>query len=85
MRWIGIQPRVPEQRYRECWRSDRQRKIMHPDAQISGVSFRNTGDEVRGACERQGRRKASDDRDDLQFQTEFTQRVIDRSFFKDLP
>ncbi len=48
MRWIGIQPRVPEQCNRDLRRGNRKAKTMHSDAQVSGVSFGNTGDQVGG-------------------------------------
>lgn len=46
MRRIGIQPRVPEQRNRDLRRGDRKGKTMHSSAQVSGLSFGNTGDQV---------------------------------------
>ena len=52
---------------------------MHSGAQVSGVSFGNTGDQVGGPSQSQRGRKAIDDRDDLPFQPERLQGFIDRS------
>src|SRR5688500_16076602 len=50
---IGIQPRMPEQGNRDFWRGDGKGKTMHSGAKVSGVSFRNTGDQVGAASESQ--------------------------------
>src|SRR4030095_6006438 len=55
---------------------------MHSGAQVSGMSFVNTGDQVGGPSERQCGRKATDDRDDLPFQPEWFQGFINRSPFE---
>src|SRR5712671_3410507 len=52
---------------------------MHSGAQVSGVSFRNTGYQVGGPSESQRGRKASDDRGDLPFEPEWIQGFINRS------
>ncbi len=43
------------------------------------MPFRDSGDQVGGAGEREGGREATDDRDDLSFQAELCQGFIDRS------
>jgi hypothetical protein len=52
---------------------------MHSGAQVSGVSFRNAGDQVGSPSESQRSRKAPDNRDDLPFQPKRFQGFIDRS------
>ena len=58
---------------------------MHSGAQVSGVSFGNTGDQVGAPSERQRGRKATDDRDDLPFQPERLQGFINRSLVETPP
>ena len=50
---------------------------MHSGAQVSGVSFGNTGDQVGSPSQSQRGRKASDDRDDLPLQPQWSQGFID--------
>ena len=52
---------------------------MHPGAQVAGVSFGDTGDQVGGPRQSQRGRKATDTHDDLPFHPERLQGVIDRS------
>src|SRR4029079_17204218 len=85
MRLIGVQPRVPEQCNRDLRYSDRKGKTMHSDAEISGVSFGNTGNQVGGPGERQRSRKAADDGDDLPCESERRQSVVNRSFVETAP
>ena len=54
---IGIQPRVPEQPNRNLRRVDRKDKAVHHFAQVSGVSFGNTGDQIGRSS--QGQRASS--------------------------
>ena len=79
VRQIGVQPRVPEQRNRELRHAQRKGKIMHSRAQLSGVSFGNTGDQIGGPGQRQRGRESANDRDDLAFQPEPKQGFINRS------
>jgi hypothetical protein len=65
MRSIGIQPWMPKHRNRYLGRSDRKAKTMHSDAQVPGVSFGNSGDQVGGPSESQRDRKAAHNSDDL--------------------
>ena len=51
---------------------------MHPGAQVSGMSFGNTGDQVGGPRKSECGRKAADDRDDLPFQIGWIQGFVDR-------
>ena len=51
---------------------------MHSGAQVSGVSFGNSGDQVRGPSQSQRGRKATDDRDHLAFESERLQGFINR-------
>src|SRR5712675_2106393 len=85
MRRIGIEPRVPEQRNRDLGEGDRKRKTVHAGAQASGVPFGNAGDQVGGAGQGQRGRKAADDRDDLAFQPETIQGLVDRSLVETAP
>jgi hypothetical protein len=58
---------------------------MHFGSQFSGVSFGNAGDQVGGPSESRRSRKATNNRDDLQFQIEWFQRFINRLFVVTLP
>lgn len=78
VRRIGIEPRVPEQRHRDFRHRDRKRKTVHAGAQDSCVALGNVGDQLGGSGERQRRREAADDRDDLACQPEPLQGFIDR-------
>jgi hypothetical protein len=58
---------------------------MHSSAQVSGLSFGNTGDQVGGPSESQCGRKATDDCDDLSFHPERLQGFINRSLVETPP
>lgn len=70
MREIGIQARVPEQRHRKLRRGDRKGKAYHAGPQNPGMSFGNGSDEVGGASQREGCRKAPTNRGQLPLQPE---------------
>ena len=78
MRRIGIQARMPEQGDRDLRDGERKRKAVHPGAQVAGVALGHGRDQVGAARERQRFREAADDGDDLPFQPERLQRVIDQ-------
>jgi hypothetical protein len=52
---------------------------MHSAAKVSGVSLGNTSDQIGGSGESQRGRKATDDRDDVPFQSERMQGFVDRA------
>ena len=58
---------------------------MHSGAQVSGVAFGDTGDQVGAASESQRGRKAADDRRDLPLHPERLQGFINRSLVETLP
>lgn len=58
---------------------------MHSGAQVSGVSFRNAGDQVGSPGQSQRGRKAADDRGDLPFQPERLQGFINRALVETPP
>ena len=77
MRWVDIQPRVPEHRDRDLWRGYGEGKRVHVGAQVPGVSFGNRGDQV--GCPRQCQCgcEAADDHGDLPFKSERLQGFVD--------
>ena len=84
MRRLGVHPRVPEHRNREFRHGKRKGKPVHSRAQVSGVSLRNTGDQVGGPSQSQRDRESADDRNYVPLELERREGLVDRSFV-DIP
>ena len=77
MRWISLQPRMPEQGDRELRKGQRQSEAEHPDEKNSGVPFMNGGDHVRASGQRQCRQETASGRGDLALQPKCCEGVVD--------
>jgi hypothetical protein len=64
VRWIGIHPRVPDDRHGDARRRKWKRESVHAGAEISGIPFGNSGNHIAGSGQRQSSREAPDDRGD---------------------
>ena len=79
---ISVQSRVPEHGNREVRHGDWKREAMHSGAQVSGVSFGDTRDQIGGPSEAERGRKAADDDQDFPLNPQWLQNFIERSLFK---
>ena len=81
---VGVESRVPQQGDGEFSERDRKRKAMQAGPEISGVTFRNAGDQVRGAREGERGGKSCHERDgNFPFQVERGQGFVDRVAMRD--